>query len=208
MLIHSLSGRVVPEGKLPSDVGAIVLNVGTVAFLSRYMRTGKPLVSRSVTVDGSAVASPMNLRVPIGTSLKDVIEAAGGYKEAPEKILLGGPMMGLAVSGDEDYFISKNNNAVLAFNGEDAKQKKETACIRCGRCVKVCPMGLMPTNLEKYYESGNREGLEACHALSCIECGCCSFICPAGRNLVASIRLGKAAVRKLQSERKEARKNG
>ena len=208
VLIHSLSGRVVPEGGLPSDVGAIVMNVGTVAFISRYLRTGKPLVSRSLTVDGSAVKSPMNLRVPIGISLKDVFEAAGGFKETPKKILLGGPMMGIAVSGDEDTFITKNNNAALAFNEKDAAPKKETACIRCGRCVKVCPMGLMPTNLEKYYESGNSEGLEKCHALSCIECGCCSFICPAGRNLVASIRLGKAAVRKLQNERKEKEKNG
>ncbi len=209
VLIHSATGRVVPMGGLPMDAGCIVMNVASIAFLARYMRTGKPLVTRTVTVDGSAIASPCNLRVPIGASAQDVVNAAGGFKKDAKKIILGGPMMGNSVSS-LDYVITKTNNALLAFDEKDARPKKESACIRCGRCVSVCPMKLMPASLEKYQRCGDTEGLENGAVLNCIECGCCSFTCPAGRQLVQSIRLGKSIVRTAQAERKkkEAEKNG
>ncbi len=209
VLIHSATGRVVPMGGLPMDAGCIVMNVASIGFLARYMRTGKPLVTRTVTVDGSAVANPCNLRVPIGTSAQAVVDAAGGFKKEPKKLILGGPMMGNSVSS-LDYVITKTNNALLAFDEKDARPKKESACIRCGRCVSVCPMKLMPASLEKYQRCGDTQGLEDGAALNCIECGCCSFTCPAGRQLVQSIRLGKAIVRTAQAERrkKEAEKNG
>ncbi|MBR5774311.1 MAG: electron transport complex subunit RsxC [Clostridia bacterium] len=208
VLIHSATGRVVPMGGLPMDAGCIVMNVASIAFLARYMRTGKPLVTRTVTVDGSAIASPCNLRVPIGAPLQAVVDAAGGFKCDAKKIILGGPMMGNSVSS-LDYFITKTNNALLAFDEKDARPKKESACIRCGRCVSVCPMKLMPASLEKYRRCGDAEGLEKGAVLNCIECGCCSFTCPAGRQLVQSIRLGKSIVRTAQAERKkkEAEKN-
>lgn len=202
VLIHSATGRVVPMGGLPMDAGCIVMNVASVAFLARYMRTGKPLVTRTVTVDGNAIATPGNFRVPIGASAQDVVNAAGGFAKEPKKIILGGPMMGNSVSS-LDYFITKTNNALLAFDEKDAKPKKETACIRCGRCVGVCPMKLMPASLEKYQRCGDAQGLEDGAVLNCIECGCCSFTCPAGRQLVQSIRLGKAIVRTAQAERKK-----
>ena len=202
VLIHSATGRVVPMGGLPMDAGCIVMNVASVAFLARYMRTGKPLVTRTVTVDGSAIATPNNFRVPIGAPVQDVIDAAGGFAKEPKKIILGGPMMGNVVSST-DYFITKTNNAVLAFDERDARPKKETACIRCGRCVSVCPMKLMPASLEKYQRCGDAQGLEDGAVLNCIECGCCSFTCPAGRQLVQSIRLGKSIVRTAQAERKK-----
>ena len=209
VLIHSATGRVVPMGGLPMDAGCIVMNVASIAFLARYMRTGKPLVTRTVTADGSAIASPCNLRVPIGASMQDVVNAAGGFKKEAKKIILGGPMMGNSVSS-LDYVITKTNNALLAFDEKDARPKKESACIRCGRCVSVCPMKLMPASLEKYQRCGDTEGLENGAVLNCIECGCCSFTCPAGRQLVQSIRLGKSIVRTAQAERKkkEAEKNG
>ena len=209
VLIHSATGRVVPMGGLPMDAGCIVMNVASIAFLARYMRTGKPLVTRTVTVDGSAIANPCNLRVPIGVSAQDVVNAAGGFKKDAKKIILGGPMMGNSVSS-LDYSMTKTNNALLAFDEKDARPKKESACIRCGRCVSVCPMKLMPASLEKYQRCGDDEGLEKGAVLNCIECGCCSFTCPAGRQLVQSIRLGKSIVRTAQAERKkkEAEKNG
>ena len=209
VLIHSATGRVVPMGGLPMDAGCIVMNVASIAFLARYMRTGKPLVTRTVTVDGSAISNPCNLRVPIGVSAQDVVNAAGGFGKEAKKIILGGPMMGNSVSS-LDYYMTKTNNALLAFDEKDARSKKESACIRCGRCVGVCPMKLMPASLEKYQRCGDAEGLENGAVLNCIECGCCSFTCPAGRQLVQSIRLGKSIVRTAQAERKkkEAEKNG
>ena len=148
MMVQSATGRRVPPGKLPADVGCVVMNVASVAFISRYLKTGKPLVSRSLTVDGSAIAEPKNVRVPVGTDIGEIIDFCGGFKGEPCKILTGGPMMGLAIVGT-DLPVLKQNNAILAFTADDAVLKPETDCIRCGRCVAACPMSLMPTNIVK-----------------------------------------------------------
>ena len=204
ILIYNTTGRVVPEGKLPSDVGVLIMNVTTVAFLAKYLETGMPLVEKCVTVDGSAINSPKNLIVPIGAKIGDVIEAAGGLKEEAGKILYGGPMMGIAVYS-LDAPIMKNNNAITAFNKKDSKNKKESACIHCGRCVSACPMGLNPTVFAKAMGLANcadrAERLEIAKVNLCIECGCCSFVCPAKRPLVENNKLAKADLRAYSAQK-------
>lgn len=194
MMVQSATGRKVPPGKLPADVGCVVMNVGSVAFIARYMETGKPLVSRSVTVDGSAIRERKNVRVPIGSSLQDLIDFCGGFKEEPCKILTGGPMMGLAVIGT-DLPVLKQNNAILAFAEGTFKLKPERDCIRCGRCAQVCPMSLMPTLLADYAKIKDVDKLLKSGIMVCMECGSCSYICPAGKPLVQHMRLAKSLVR-------------
>lgn len=194
VLIEQCTGRQVPPGKLPADVGVVVMNVASIAFLARYLKTGMPLTTKRITVDGSAVNELKNVRVCIGTPVKDVIAFCGGYKGEPGKLLYGGPMMGTPIISDE-LPILKNTNAILAFNREDAQSLEESACIRCGRCVNACPMNLMPTMLEQYTEIKNVEMLNKYNVMTCMECGSCSYVCPANRKLVQSIRIGKAIVR-------------
>lgn len=195
VLVQACTGRKVPPGALPADVGCLVMNIASVSFLASYMRTGMPLTLKRVTLDGSAIKEPKNVIVPIGTPIKDVIAFCGGYKAEPKKILMGGPMMGIAITSDE-LPILKQNNAILAFDAKEASMYETTACIRCGRCVAACPMELMPTKLEKATEKKDVEALLALDVMTCMECGCCAFSCPAGRRLVQAIRLGKSYVRK------------
>lgn len=194
MMVQSATGRQVPPGKLPADVGCVVLNVTSAAFIARYLKTGKPLVSRSLTVDGSAIAKPMNVRVPIGTNIADIINFCGGFKTEPCKILTGGPMMGLAIVGT-DLPVLKQNNAILAFSKDDAVLKPETDCIRCGRCANACPMSLMPTNIVRAAKAKDTDALNKLGIMVCMECGSCSFACPAGKPLVQHMRLAKAILR-------------
>lgn len=195
VLIKAVTNRTVPMGKLPSSVGCIVMNLTSAGFLGRYLKTGMPLIEKRVTFDGSAIAKPQNVIAPIGTKISDIIEFCGGYKEEPKKLLMGGPMMGLALFTDESPIL-KQTNGLLAFNAKDAKIKQPTACIHCGFCLTVCPMQLMPTMLEQYTEIKNIDALRECSITNCIECGCCSYNCPAGRQLVQAIRIGKSLVRK------------
>lgn len=190
ILIQSCTGRKVPPGKLPSDVGCIVMNVTSIAFLAQYLKTGMPLVSKRVTIDGSAIQNPQNVIVPIGTSVADVIEFCGGYKETPKKILYGGPMMGTALS-DDSFPVLKQNNAILAFGEKEAKLKEPTACIRCGCCMYVCPMNLLPLSIAQASSEKDIEKLRKYHVMTCIECGSCSYVCPANRHILQAIRLGK-----------------
>ena len=194
MMVLSATGREVPAGGLPADVGCIVMNVGSVAFVARYLATGKPLVSRSVTVSGDCIKNPMNLRVPIGTLMKDIVEFCGGFTEEPTKILSGGPMMGTAIT-DLNVPLLKSNNAVLAFTKKGAGLKKETPCIHCGRCHEACPMGLMPTNIEKYALLKDVETLTKMGTMVCMECGSCAYSCPGGKPLVQYMRLAKSVIR-------------
>ncbi len=201
MMILSATGRRVPPGKLPADVGCVVMNVGSVAFVGRYIRTGKPLISRSITVDGTAIAEPKNVRVPIGTNIQDIIDFCGGYKDEAKKVIFGGPMMGIALSSTQAP-ICKQNNAVLAFADDRYLIKKERDCIRCGRCVEHCPMSLMPTLIERYAKAKDAQKLAKIGVNVCMECGSCAYSCPSGRPLVQYMRLAK------QVMREEAVKNG
>jgi len=195
VLVQATTGRMVPPGKLPADVGCMVMNIGSVAFISDYIRTGMPLINKRVTVDGSAIKNPMNVIAPVGTSIKEIIEFTGGYKAEVKKIIMGGPMMGAAVASD-DIPLMKQNNGLLCFDEKEALLNEPTDCIRCGRCVAACPMKLLPAKIEKYALVGDTDMLNKLDIMTCMECGCCAFSCPAGRRIVQTIRLGKNLVRK------------
>lgn len=202
ILIYNTTGRIVPEGGLPSDVGVLVMNVTTVAFLAKYIRTGMPLVEKCLTVDGSAIKNPMNVIVPIGTSIADLIEFTGGFSEDAGKVFYGGPMMGVALY-DLSLPILKNNNAIIALNRRDAEPPKSVACIHCGRCVAHCPMGLNPTAFAKAMavsdEPERVERLLSSKINLCMECGTCSYVCPSKRPLVETNRMAKADVREYKA---------
>lgn len=194
VLIYSVTGKQVPPGKLPADVGCVVMNIQSISTLGRFFKTGKPLVSRSLTIDGTAIKEAKNLRVPLGTQVKEIIDYCGGFKGEPYKVLFGGPMMGFALE-DLEIPVLKNNNAILAFSKEAAKIKKTRACIRCGRCVQACPMSLEPTYLEKMVHLKDADRLNDAGIMVCMECGSCAYACPSGRPLVQYMRLGKSLVR-------------
>ena len=207
ILIKACTGREVPMGGLPSDAGCLVMNVASIAFIARYLKTGMPLVSRRLTVDGSAIKDPTNVIVPIGTPIKEVIEFVGGYQEEPKKILMGGPMMGVALPNDELY-IMKQNNAILAFGEKEARLAEPSACIRCGKCVSACPMRLLPLELCNASDRRDEDALNRLNAMNCMECGCCSFTCPAKRHLVQTIREGKAFLIQKKREQDAQNKGG
>lgn len=194
VLIYETTGKVVKEGQLPADQGVIVMNVSSVAFVASYIETGMPLVSKRLTVDGSAVAEPKNVLAPIGAHYGDVIEFCGGYKAEPKMILMGGPMMGIAVPND-DYPVVKNNNAILAFAEEDTLLRDENPCIRCSRCVNACPVLLMPAAIDKAVLAKDLDTLAELKVNLCIECGCCSYVCPAGRYLTLRNKMAKKMLR-------------
>lgn len=194
VLVQACTGRRIGKGKLPADVGCVVMNITSVSFLARYLKTGMPLVTKRLTVDGSAIAEPKNIIAPIGTPMKELIAFCGGYRTTPKKILMGGPMMGFALT-DDSVPLMKQNNALLAFDEKDATLPESTACIRCGRCVAACPMHLMPTLMEQNVKAKNTDALESLSLMSCMECGSCAFVCPAKRQLVQAFRTGKALLR-------------
>ncbi len=194
VMIHAVTGRKVPPGKLPSDVGCVVMNIESITTLNRYLKTGMPLVSRNLTVDGSAVADHKNVKVPIGVKVQDVIDFCGGFKADPYKVFMGGPMMGLALD-DLEVPVVKNNNAITCFAEGAMKVKKTRACIRCGRCVSVCPMNLEATKIERMAHLNNADGLQKAGVMTCMECGSCAYACPSGRPLVQYMRLGKQIIR-------------
>jgi electron transport complex protein RnfC len=195
MLIKSLTGREVPPGKLPSAVGCLVMNVASVAFVAEYMKTGMPLIKKRVTVDGSSVKIPMNLEVLIGTPIADVFEFSDGFTTEPAKFIMGGPMMGVSLYSDE-IPVMKYTNALLALNEKDGRIPDEYACIRCGRCVKVCPMNLLPFDIDRLVKANLYDDLDKYNVTDCIECGSCSYTCPSKRMLTQSIRLGKDVLRR------------
>ncbi|MBQ7810914.1 MAG: electron transport complex subunit RsxC [Clostridia bacterium] len=205
VLIKACTGRVVPMGKLPSDVGCVVMNVASVAFVAEYLKTGMPLTKKRLTIDGSAIKSPKNVIVPIGTPVNKLIELCGGYKEECGKLLMGGPMMGISLFEDTAPVL-KQNNAILAFNEKDASTVDGESCIRCGKCVDACPMGLLPTKLATAAKANDIDTLKAYNAMNCMECGCCTVSCPAQRYIVQSIRLGKAILREEARKGAEAKK--
>lgn len=193
VIIYSATGRKLPAGKLPSDVGCIVMNITSVATLYRFITTGMPLVSKRITVDGTAVAEPKNLSVPIGTPIKEILNFAGVDAEQADRILMGGPMMGSPVVS-ADSVLEKRNNAILVM--KDPKPQPQTACIRCGRCASACPMTLYPAMVETALTLGNYEKLKSLNINYCMECGCCSYVCPAKRPLTQVMRTAKAEIRR------------
>ena len=195
VLINCCTGRRVPKGKLPVDVGCIVMNITSVAFIAKYLRDGVPLINKRLTIDGSAVVQPMNVLVPVGTPIIDIIDYCGGYRTEPRKILMGGPMMGTAVF-DDSTPILKQNNGLLVLAAKDVLEEEATECIRCGRCVSACPMQLQPLTIEKRVAMRDIEALEQHSIMTCIECGSCAFVCPARRKLVQYMRMGKTMLRK------------
>lgn len=201
VLIYNTVKKIVPRGGLPLDVGVIVINVTTLAFIAEYLETGVPLVEKVVTVDGSAVKEPKNLVVPIGTSIGDLLEAAGGLKSDPAKVLYGGPMMGIAVPSLDDPVL-KNTNAIVAMDEKEANLKKTTPCIGCGACIHHCPLRLEPREIARAYALGDAEALDTLCVDLCMECGCCSFICPANRPLVQTNKLAKSKLREYQAAQK------
>ena len=189
-LIKAITGREVPSGCLPVDVGAIVINVDTAYQIAETFETGMPLISRIITVAGDAVKNPCNLEVRLGTPFSFIFENAGGFVAEPKKVLNGGPMMGIAQFSLETPTI-KTTSAILALTEVAEVYNPNTPCIRCGRCTKHCPMHLMPLYLSKYSKENDLEMCDKYHILDCIECGLCSYQCPAQQGLVQNIRVGK-----------------
>lgn len=200
-LIYAITKREVPSGKLPADVSCIVQNVGTVYQIYKSVVQGEPLIERIVTVTGEAIRNPKNLKIKLGTSVKELIEeACGGFKEDSVKVISGGPMMGMTV-GNIEIPATKGTSGVLALTKDMAVLPDTSNCIRCGKCVDACPMNLLPTKLQSLSNRNELEEFEKFNGLDCIECGCCTFVCPAKKNILQSIRVAKRAV--LANKRKK-----
>ena len=192
MLIHSATGRAVPVGKLPSDVGCIVMNITSIATLYRFIKTGIPLVQKRITVDGTAVKEPKNIIAPIGTPIKDILEFVGVEEDYAE-IIMGGPMMGVDIVS-ADVPLEKRNNAITVMR--EALPAATTACIRCGRCANTCPMNLYPAKVDSAVNFKLYDNLNSLNVNYCMECGCCSYVCPAKRPLTQTMRLAKSILRR------------
>jgi len=201
-LIKALINREVPSGGLPLDVGAVVHNVGTAYAVYEAVQKNKPLFERVVTVTGQLVSKPSNLLVRIGMPVTNLIEAAGGLPKDTGKIINGGPMMGKAINSLE-VPVTKGTSGILIMSVNESKRKKEATCIRCAKCVSVCPQGLEPYLLIKQVQLEKNDNLEQSGVMDCIECGSCSFTCPAGLPLLDYIRLGKSRVSKIIRSRKQ-----
>ena len=193
-LIQALTGREVQPGQLPVSVGCAVFNVSTYAAVYRAVRLGTPLTQRIVTISGEAISEPQNFIVRIGTSFHDLIEAAGGLHDRTERVISGGPMMGVAQS-DLSVPVVKATNSILCLLKDENGAAENPVCLRCGKCVGVCPMRLQPLYLYRYVNAARVEELQRLHVLDCIECGCCSFTCPGKLPLTEKFRLGKKLVR-------------
>lgn len=201
-LINAVLKREVPSGKLPADVGCAVFNIDTVAAIYRLFNSGMPALRRIVTVSGGAVSNPKNLLVRIGTPVRNLLETCGGLKKQVGKLIMGGPMMGTSLYNDEVPVI-KGTNAILALARDEINVTKDPHCIRCGKCIEVCPMRIMPIYIYQAALKGDAEHLEKYDTMDCMECGSCAFVCPGKLQLVQGIRVGK---QRLTTYRKAAAK--
>ena len=191
-LIYANTGRYINSKMLPADAGCIVHNVDTVYSICEAVREGKPLIERLVTITGDAITNPSNMLVKIGTNYQELIDEAGGFSSEPAKIIAGGPMMGKAIYST-DIPITKSSSAILCMTKDEVAEYEPSACIRCGRCVSVCPGRVMPNKLATLAEQNNIEEFLKYNGMECCECGCCSYVCPAKRHLTQTI----AGTRKL-----------
>jgi len=193
MLIKAILDKEVPPGKLPLDVGVVGGNVGTAAAISNAVRLGQPLIERAVSVTGPGITQPSNLRVRVGTPFSDLIEQCGGFKGKVQKVIAGGPMMGFAMF-DMSVPVVKGTTNILVLSDKIVKIHESRSCVKCGRCVNVCPVGLVPTMIASLSEKGMFEEAEAYFPLDCKECGCCAYVCPAKISLVQLIQFAKADI--------------
>ncbi len=198
-LIQALTGRQVPPGQLPVSVGCAVFNVSTYAAIYRAVELGLPLTQRIVTVSGEAIAQPQNFIVRLGTTFHDVIEIAGGLHEKTERVISGGPMMGFAQS-DLAVPVIKATNSILCLLKDKNGAAENPVCLRCGKCVSVCPMHLQPLYMYRFTNAQKAEELNRLHILDCIECGSCAFTCPGKLPLVEKFRFGKKIVREASAK--------
>ncbi len=200
-LINAVTGREVPSGGLPADAGVVVLNVATASQIAVTFETGMPLYSRLLTCTGDAIKEARTFEVKIGTPLQNVIDLCGGFESDPYKVIMGGPMMGIALFGTDVPAI-KGTSCILCLTKKSAYIPEPQNCIRCGKCTEVCPIHLQPLYLSAYAQKSQWANCEELHALDCIECGSCSFICPAKRTLVSSIRVAKREINDLRRKGK------
>ncbi|MBR5156121.1 MAG: electron transport complex subunit RsxC [Clostridia bacterium] len=193
-LIKAVTGISVPPGKLPVDVGVLVNNIDSCAAIARAVLKGLPLTRRIVTVGGDCIAEPQNLRVPIGTSFEYLAEVCGGFSKTATKLIMGGPMMGIALSR-LDVPVIKGSSGLLAFGQDMVPERIQKNCLRCGRCIEGCPMNLLPNMIKEAICANDLERLEKLNALDCIQCGSCTYVCPAEQNPLKFIRTAKMKLR-------------
>ena len=200
-LIDAVTSRQVPSGSLPIEVGAVVLNIGTVYATYQAVQKNKPLFERVVTVTGKNLTAPKNLLVRIGTPISELIDYCGGLPEDTMKVIDGGPMMGRSMS-NLNSFISKGSSGVLLMGEKDVNTRPETDCIRCGKCIQVCPMGIQPYMLNLLSSRRRFEDVIGGRVMDCIECGSCSYVCPANIRLLDNIRMAKREASQILRNRK------
>ncbi|MFA6368580.1 MAG: RnfABCDGE type electron transport complex subunit C, partial [Bacteroidales bacterium] len=199
-LIYALTKREVPSGKLPIEVGCVVNNIGTAQAVYYAVQKNRPLIQNILTLTGKSVKQRKNLLVRVGTPIQSVIDYCGGLPEDTGKVISGGPMMGKAIS-DLSAPTVKTTSAILIMSNKESSRKEETNCLRCGKCVTVCPMGLQPIHIAQLAENRLWEETEKSSAMDCIECGCCLYTCPAGRPLLDLLRLSKNNISEIRRQR-------
>ena len=192
-MIYAVTGRKINSKMLPADVGCIVHNVDTIYAIYNAVYNGKPLIERIVTITGDAVRTPKNFQVRIGTSFRELIDAAGGFTTEPKKIISGGPMMGFSFF-NIDVPVVKGSSSLLAFIKDDVSHEEPSACIRCGRCAAACPEHLLPMKLAALAGQNEPEEFKKLGGMECVECGCCSYVCPAKRQVTQSVRSMKKLI--------------